>query len=279
MPWLFLIGLSAWALVVMNDESARQVSSDRRAAAFRESRPLTARRAGINESNSPQGPPPAKRHAAFDRRRTERLQMVDLQIESRGIKDPNVLQAMRSVPRHAFVASRFQAEAYEDRPLPIEHQQTISQPYIVAFMTEALALDPNDRVLEIGTGSGYQAAVCAEIAKEVYTIEIIESLARSAAERLETLEYRNVHVKAGDGYFGWPEHGPCDAIIGTAAAGRIPQPLLDQLKPKGRMILPQEDRRGYQYLVLVTKDADGSIHKREVLPVRFVPMTGEVERP
>lgn len=279
MPWLFLIGLSAWALVVMNDESARQVSSDRRAAALRESRPLAARRAGINESNSPQGPPPAKRPAAFDRRRTERFQMVDLQIESRGIKDPNVLQAMRSVPRHAFVASRFQAEAYEDRPLPIEHQQTISQPYIVAFMTEALALDPNDRVLEIGTGSGYQAAVCAEIAKEVYTIEIIESLARSAAERLETLEYRNVHVKAGDGYFGWPEHGPFDAIIGTAAAGRIPQPLLDQLKPKGRMILPQEDRRGYQYLVLVTKDADGSIHKREVLPVRFVPMTGEVERP
>ena len=279
MPWLILLALSVGAVLIIADRANRRASRDPPAPALTEVRPLRAERAGLNESNSPKGPPPAKRHAAFDRRRTERFQMVDLQIESRGIKDPNVLQAMRSVPRHAFVASRFQAEAYEDRPLPIEHEQTISQPYIVAFMTEALALDPNDRVLEIGTGSGYQAAVCAEIAKEVYTIEIIEPLARSAAERLEALDYRNVRVKAGDGFFGWPEHGPFDAIIGTAAAGRIPGPLLEQLKPHGRMILPKEDRHGHQYLVLITKKADGSIHQREVLPVRFVPMTGEVDQP
>ena len=273
MPWLLLLGFAALALIIA-DRARWREARDRAAPALGKRVAL----AGLNGSDSPEAPA-AKRHAAFDERKPERLQMVDLQIESRGIKDPKVLRAMRSVPRHAFVASRYQAEAYEDRPLPIEHKQTISQPYIVAFMTEALALDPNDRVLEIGTGSGYQAAVCAEIAKEVYTIEIIEPLARSAAERLEALDYRNVRVKAGDGFFGWPEHGPFDAIIGTAAAGRIPGPLLDQLKPNGRMILPKEDRHGRQYLVLVTKKADGSIHQREVLPVRFVPMTGEVEQP
>lgn len=273
MPWLLLLGLSALALITADQVGWRD-ARDRAASALGKG----AAQAGLKGSDSP-GAPPAKRHAAFDERTPERLQMADLQIESRGIKDPNVLRAMRRVPRHAFVPSRFQAEAYEDRPLPIAYEQTISQPYIVAFMTEALALDPNDKVLEIGTGSGYQAAVCAEIAKAVYTIEIIEPLASSAAERLATLEYRNVHVKAGDGFFGWPEHGPFDAIIGTAAAGRIPGPLLDQLKPQGRMILPKEDRDGHQSLVLVTKRTDGSIRTREILPVRFVPMTGEVERP
>lgn len=273
MPWLYLLGFSTLALIIA-DQARWREARDRAAPALGK----RVVHAGLNGSDAPAAPA-AKRHAAFDERKPERLQMVDLQIELRGIKDPNVLRAMRSVPRHAFVASRFQAAAYEDRPLPIEHEQTISQPYIVAFMTEALALDPNDRVLEIGTGSGYQAAVCAEIAKEVYTIEIIEPLARSAAERLEALDYRNVRVKAGDGFFGWPEHGPFDAIIGTAAAGRIPGPLLEQLKPQGRMILPKEDRRGHQYLVLITKKADGSIHQREVLPVRFVPMTGEVDQP
>ncbi|HLB72621.1 MAG TPA: protein-L-isoaspartate(D-aspartate) O-methyltransferase, partial [Sedimentisphaerales bacterium] len=157
--------------------------------------------------------------------------------------------------------------------------QTISQPYIVAFMTEALRLDPNSTVLEIGTGSGYQAAVCAEIAREIYTIEIVPELAESAAEQLKKLGYRNVFVKAGDGYFGWPEKAPFDAIIGTAAAGRIPPLLLDQLKPGGRMILPLTGPSGYEYLELITKDKDGKVKRTKVMPVRFVPMTGQVQKP
>ncbi len=213
-------------------------------------------------------------HPAFQERVSERWQMVLRQIELREVRDPNVLQAMRVVPRHAFVPAAQRAYAYEDRPLYIGYGQTISQPYIVAFMTEALRLDPNSTVLEIGTGSGYQAAVCAEIAREVHTIEIVEPLALSAAEVLTQLGYRNVHVKAGDGYFGWPEKGPFDAIIGTAAAGEVPPPLIEQLKTGGRMILPVEDKYGLQRLVLLTKDEQGGLHKKDVLPVRFVPMTG-----
>jgi protein-L-isoaspartate(D-aspartate) O-methyltransferase len=145
-------------------------------------------------------------------------------------------------------------------------------------MTEALKLRPGSRVLEIGTGSGYQAAVCAEIAREVYTIEIVEGLAKTAKERLKKLGYKNVFVKAGDGFFGWPDKAPFDAIIGTAAAKRIPEPLLKQLKPGGRMIIPTGSAWGFQYLELVTKDTDGKIHKSKVMPVRFVPMTGEVQK-
>jgi protein-L-isoaspartate(D-aspartate) O-methyltransferase len=205
--------------------------------------------------------------------------MVAAQIQARGVKDPNALKAMRIVPRHAMMPAAQQHYAYTDRPSPIGQGQTISQPYIVAFMTEALKLDPNSIVLEIGTGSGYQAAVCAEIAREVYTIEIVPELAKSAAKQLKKLGYRNVFVKAGDGYFGWPEKAPFDAIIGTAAAGRIPQPLLDQLKPGGRMILPLRGTMGYEYLELVTKDKKGKIKRKKVMPVRFVPMTGEVQKP
>jgi protein-L-isoaspartate(D-aspartate) O-methyltransferase len=222
--------------------------------------------------------PPDHNHPAFNERIEERAKMVKQQIQQREVNDPNVLKVMRIVPRHAFVGAGEQRAAYADWPLPIGHGQTISQPYIVAFMTEALKLDPNDKVLEIGTGSGYQAAVCAEIAREVYTIEIVKELAQSAAERLKELGYHNVFVRAGDGFFGWPEKAPFDAIIGTAAAGRIPQPLIDQLKPGGRMILPMEGRLGFQYLVLITKDEKGELHKKNVMPVRFVPMTGEVER-
>jgi protein-L-isoaspartate(D-aspartate) O-methyltransferase len=145
-------------------------------------------------------------------------------------------------------------------------------------MTEALRLDPNSRVLEIGTGSGYQAAVCAEIARAVYTIEIVEPLAKSSAKLLKKLGYRNVFVKAGDGFYGWPEHAPFDAIIGTAAAERVPPPLLEQLADGGRMILPVEGAMGFQYLILLTKDEEGKLHERKVMPVRFVPMTGEVQR-
>jgi len=222
---------------------------------------------------------PRHSHPAFQERVKERRQMVLRQIELRGVTDPSVLEAMRAVPRHAFVPSAQRAYAYEDRPLYIGHEQTISQPYIVAFMTEALRLDPNSTVLEIGTGSGYQAAVCAQIAREVHTIEIVEPLAKSATEVLAQLGYTNVHVKAGDGYFGWPEKGPFDAIIGTAAAGQVPPPLIEQLKKGGRMILPVEDDYGLQRLILLTKDEQGQLHSKDVLPVRFVPMTGRVQEP
>jgi len=222
--------------------------------------------------------PPTHNHPAFNQFYEERQKMVHGQIAWRNVRDPNVLYAMRTVPRHAFVRPDDIHQAYDDCPLPIGLGQTISQPYIVAFMTEALALKPDSKVLEIGTGSGYQAAVCAEIAAEVYTIEIIKELAESAEKRLKELGYRNVSVKAGDGYFGWKEKAPFDAIIGTAAAGQIPPPLLEQLKPGGRMILPVEDRLGFQYLVLIIKDQKGNLHQENVMPVRFVPMTGEVKK-
>jgi len=223
-------------------------------------------------------PPLPHEHPAFRERAEERKEMIARQIQARDVNDPNVLRAMQIVPRHAFVRAREQSWAYDDHPLPIEFDQTISQPYIVAFMTQALQLKPDSKVLEIGTGSGYQAAVCAEIAKEVYTIEIVEGLAKIAKERLKKLGYKNVFVRAGDGYFGWPEKAPFDAIIGTAAAGRVPPPLIKQLKPGGRMILPVEGRLGFQHLVLITKDEKGNLHRRNVMPVRFVPMTGEVQK-
>jgi len=201
--------------------------------------------------------------------------MVRFQIEDRGITDPAVLAALRRVPRHEFVPPEVRPFAYGDHPLPVGEGQTISQPYIVALMTELLALKKTSRVLEIGTGSGYQAAVLAEIAGEVYTIEIIEQLARSAQSVLERLGYRNVFVRVGDGYRGWPEQAPFDAIIITAAPENIPDPLVEQLKPGGKMVLPLG--RWNQELVVVTKEAAG-IHRRAVLPVRFVPMTGEVEK-
>ncbi len=228
----------------------------------------------------PQEPNRARRsHPAFQERVSERRQMVMRQIEWREVKDPKVLEAMRMVPRHAFVPTAQRAYAYEDGPLPIGYGQTISQPYIVAFMTEALQLDPNSVVLEIGTGSGYQAAVCAEIARKVYTIEIVEPLAKSATELLVRLGYSNVHVKPGDGYFGWAEKGPFDAIIGTAAAEAVPPPLLAQLKNGGRLILPVVGDDGFQYLILLMKDRQGQLQRKTVLPVRFVPMTGRVQQP
>jgi protein-L-isoaspartate(D-aspartate) O-methyltransferase len=222
---------------------------------------------------------PEHEHPAFAERIEERERMVARQIQARDVRDPNVLNAMRTVPRHAFVRFLEQRYAYADSPLPIGFDQTISQPYIVAFMTEALQLKPNSKVLEIGTGSGYQAAVCAEIAEKVYTIEIVEELAKRAKKDLKELGYSNVITRFGDGFFGWPEEAPFDAIIGTAAAGRIPEPLIEQIKPGGRMILPYGSPQGFQYLVVVTKDKDGKISKQNVMPVRFVPMTGEVMTP
>jgi protein-L-isoaspartate(D-aspartate) O-methyltransferase len=181
---------------------------------------------------------------------------------------------MQEVPRHEFVPKEYRAEAYDDRPLPIGMNQTISQPYIVAYMTEALELKGGEKVLEIGTGSGYQAAVLAEIAGEVYTIEILEPLARNAEKTLERLGYENISVMAGDGYRGWPEHAPFDAIIVTAAPDHVPEPLVEQLDVGGRMILPVGD--WFQKLIVITKDEEG-VTQREDLPVRFVPMTGEAQ--
>jgi protein-L-isoaspartate(D-aspartate) O-methyltransferase len=206
-------------------------------------------------------------------RAAERDRMVREQIESRGVRDAATLAAMRKVPRHRFVPEAVAAQAYADRPLPIGHEQTISQPYIVAFMTEGLGLRGGEKVLEVGTGSGYQAAVLAEIAREVYTIEIVAPLAERARADLARLGYANVRVRAGDGYKGWPEAAPFDAIIVTAAAPRLPEPLLEQLKDGGRLVIPvgEDD----QQLMIVTRT--GKTFSREnVLPVRFVPMTGEI---
>jgi protein-L-isoaspartate(D-aspartate) O-methyltransferase len=205
-----------------------------------------------------------------------RLRMVETQIVARGVRDPRVLAAMRKVPRHLFVDPAQRAQAYEDHPLPIPGNQTISQPYIVALMTELLELRPEERVLEIGTGSGYQSAVLGELAREVYTIEIVPELARSAAARLKELNYRNVTVREGDGYRGWPEHAPFDAIIVTAAPERIPEPLVDQLAPGGVMVIPVGGF--FQELKVFRKSADGRVTEKDILPVRFVPMTGEVEK-
>jgi protein-L-isoaspartate(D-aspartate) O-methyltransferase len=202
-----------------------------------------------------------------------RERMVERQLAAagRGITDPRVLAVMGQVPRHEFVPAELRDQAYADHPLPIGHDQTISQPFVVAFMTEQLAPKPGDKVLEIGTGSGYQAAVLAGLVKVVYSIEIIEPLARRAAADLRRLGYANVIVRAGDGYKGWPEAAPFDAIIVTCAPDHVPQPLVDQLAEGGRMIIPVGGALG-QELHLLRKQA-GKVGQQAVLPVRFVPMT------
>ncbi len=204
-----------------------------------------------------------------------RERMVKTQIEARGISDKRVLKAFVRVERHKFVDSSLYSEAYNDYPLPIGEGQTISQPYIVALMTDLLKLKPHDRVLEIGTGSGYQAAILAELVDSVFTIEIVEPLGRSAEKRLVELGYKNIAVRIGDGYRGWPEKAPFDAVIVTCAPDEIPQPLLDQLAEGGRMVIPVGDYN--QELVLVTKK-NGKITRESVAPVRFVPMTGESQK-
>lgn len=207
---------------------------------------------------------------------TARMRMVDRQLVPRGLTDSATLAAMRVVPRHRFVPPEYRRTAYGDHPLPIGEEQTISQPYIVGVMTEALALSPTDKVLEIGTGSGYQAAVLAEIVSEVYTIEIIASLGRRAESTLTALFYDNVHVRIGDGYRGWPEEAPFDGIIVTAAPDHVPQPLIDQLAVGGRLVLPVGEQE--QHLMVLTKTPEGIIRERR-FGVRFVPMTGEAETP
>ena len=204
-----------------------------------------------------------------------RQEMVRDDIRGRGVKDARVLSAMAKIPRHLFVSERLRRQAYADTPLPIGEGQTISQPYVVALMTEALRLKPGDRVLEIGTGSGYQAAVLAEMVKEVYSLEIRQGLASTADKRLKELGYKNVAVKYGDGYLGWPEHAPFDAIIITASVNHIPPPLLKQLKEGGRLILPLGSTVFYQTLTLVTKKRGGELAVEQMGAVAFVPMTGE----
>lgn len=189
------------------------------------------------------------------------------------LSDP-VLRALGKVPRHRFVPEDQIDWAYENRPLPIGYGQTISQPYIVAIMTDLLKLRPDHRVLEIGTGSGYQAAILSEIVDQVYTIEIVEELADSARDRIENLGYQNIHTRKGDGYFGWKSETPFDAIVVTAAASHIPPPLVKQLKPGGRMIIPVGSRFMVQQLLLIHKDSEGLVTTQQILPVRFVPLTG-----
>lgn len=218
-------------------------------------------------------PAPARARVA-DERAGEREAMVREQLAARDVTDPRVLEAMRRVPRHRFVPEAQRADAYGDFPLPIGHGQTISQPYIVGLMSQLAQIEPGERVLEIGTGSGYQAAVLAELGAEVYSIEIVAPLGERARASLEELGYDRVHVRIGDGYAGWPEHAPFDAVLLTAAPRDIPQPLLDQLANDGRLVAPVGDLA--QELVVVTRTPSGYA-RRSVAPVRFVPMTGRAQ--
>ena len=226
--------------------------------------------AAVAATGCGQKAPPVSNFAA------QRQLMVQQQLITRGIHDERVLAALAKVPREEFVPLESRAASYEDGPLPIGYAQTISQPYIVAFMTEQLRPKPSDRVLEIGTGSGYQAAILAELVSEIYSIEIVEPLAKTAEATLQRLGYKNVHVKVGDGYKGWPEEAPFDAIMVTCAPDRVPQPLIDQLKDGGRMVIPVGDRFAQELYLLEKKD--GQLKQSATLPVRFVPMTSEAQK-
>jgi len=224
----------------------------------------------------PSASPPASEPVGVRPRSTEREKerraMVERQIAARGVRDPDVLEAMRQVPRHWFVPEEIQHAAYRDNPVPIGEGQTISQPYIVAFMTEALELSENSKVLEVGTGSGYQAAVLAEITPHVYTIEIVEPLARRAIATFQERGYGTIKTKIGDGYAGWAAHAPFDAIIVTCAPEQVPPKLVEQLRMGGRICIPVGSQHEIQRLRLVTKTAEGELESSDLMPVRFVPM-------
>jgi len=213
----------------------------------------------------------------FSEREEERHRMVEQGIEMQGITNEQILEAMRAVPRHKFVHSGQQAQAYQNNPLPIGHGQTISQPYIVAYMNEMLDLTPGDKVLEIGTGSGYHAATLSELTPHVYSIEIIRELGEQAAGYYEELGYETIQTKIADGYYGWEEHAPFDAIIVTAASGHVPPPLIEQLNPGGVIAIPIGSPYQTQTLMKITKDEDGNIRTERDLPVRFVPLTGAAQ--
>lgn len=210
----------------------------------------------------------------FSDQKKERHQMIREGVEQQGVTDQKVLEAMRHVPRHLFVPEKYQQFAYQNRPLPIGHDQTISQPYIVGYMTQMLDLESNEKVLEIGTGSGYQAAILSELTPHVFTIEIVEALGKQARTLFEKLGYTTIQTKIGDGYEGWSRHAPFDAIVLTAAPEEIPQPLIEQLKPGGILVAPVGAAGQTQTLTKVTKTEDGEIKTNRKLPVRFVPMTG-----
>ncbi len=237
---------------------------------------LTASYGGCSTNSPPVNEQELKRPdlAGADEFSRLRERMVREQLQARDVKDPRVLAAMLRVPRHLFVPGSLIGSAYDDTALPLALGQTISQPYIVGYMTQALQLQGPEHVLEVGTGSGYQAAVLAELVSEVYTIEIVPQLAENARTLLSSLGYKNIHIRTGDGYLGWPEAAPFDAIIVTAAPDHVPQPLIDQLKPGGRMIIPVG--RLEQDLILIEKGKSG-ITRRSTIPVRFVPMTGKAQ--
>ena len=216
--------------------------------------------------------------ALFSERQKERNRLVNRGIKKRGVSDPHILKAMRSVPRHLFIPKPYRTFAYRNRPLPIGYDQTISQPYIVALMTQMLDLNAGEKVLEIGTGSGYQAAVLAELTPYVFTIEIVEELGRQAQTRFDLLGYRSIQTKIGNGYQGWPKHAPFDAILLTAAPETIPQPLIDQLKVGGVLVAPVGKAGQVQWLTKVVKSQSGEIKKERKTAVRFVPMTRESEK-
>jgi protein-L-isoaspartate(D-aspartate) O-methyltransferase len=213
----------------------------------------------------------------FSEKENERHQLVEQGIQHQGITDKRVLEAMRHVPRHRFVPAPLQSRAYQNNPLPIGHGQTISQPYIVAYMNEMLDLEPGDKVLEIGTGSGYHAATLSELTPNVFSVEIIRELGEQAAGYYEELGYETIQTKIADGYYGWEEHAPFDGIIVTAASGHIPPPLIDQLKTDGIIVIPIGSPYQTQTLMKVTKDENGNIRTQRDLPVRFVPMTGAAQ--
>lgn len=214
----------------------------------------------------------------FSERENERRRLVNTGVTGQGITDPDVIEAMLNVPRHRFVPEAHQRNAYQNNPLPIGHGQTISQPYIVALMAELLEIEPGDKVLEIGTGSGYHAAVLSELTPYVYSIEIVEPLGIQAGELYRELGYHTIQTKIGDGYYGWEEHAPFDKIIVTAAAGHVPPPLIEQLKPGGIIAIPVGSPYQTQILMRVHKTEDGGVRTERILPVRFVPMTGAAQR-
>ena len=237
----------------------------------------TDKETAVSESDSTDPNAPAWTHPRSDERADERKRMVDVLRRRYEMTDPNVLQAMADVPRHWFVPESVQRSAYYDGPQPIGHGQTISQPYIVAVMTQVLELSPESKVLEIGTGSGYQAAVLSEFTPHVYTIEIVDPLGKRAMKTFKQRGYHTITAKVGDGYKGWAKHAPFDAVIVTCAPDHIPKPLIEQLKPNGKIVIPVGSRRGVQDLLLVTKNADGTLKRESMMPVRFVPLTRDKE--
>lgn len=284
--------LALWLRPPWSPRTGRD-SSQQRPQKLTELTVLTSMSTEPPQEPSPEGPSRAEKkvflqvsaagpcHPVFppeaEQFRTARERMVRLQLATRDIVDPDVLRAMGRIPRHEFVPPDVIDEAYDDHPLPIGHGQTISQPYIVALMTQLARPRPESRALDIGTGSGYQAAILAELCREVYSIEIITPLAEEAAARLKRLGYTNISVRAGDGYRGWPDKAPFDVIIVAAAPDHVPQPLVDQLAVGGRLVIPVG--RGQQELVVIEKRRDGSLRREVVAPVLFVPMTGEAQRP